>query len=99
MQQEKNYYIVMPVTITNISSVYTFIETQNQNFCNIGNNCNTLQIIPNPSSPFFPCYRFELSETWFLFYESQLAAMGAEIYESAEAYLLAYPPLIEKNEF
>lgn len=99
MQEEKNYYVKIPVTILNIAAVYAFVNSENQNFCNIGNNCNTLQIIPNHSSPFFPCYRFELSETWFLFYESQLATMGAEIYESAEAYLLAYPPLIEKNEF
>jgi hypothetical protein len=92
MQEQKNYYIVIPVTELNVSQVFTFIAAENQNLCNIGNNCNTLQIIPNPSNPFLPCYRFELSETWFLYYETQLVAMQAEIHESAEAYLLVYPP-------
>lgn len=90
--EEKNYYIVIPVNAANIAAVYLFIETGNENFCNIGDNCDTLQIIPNPSSPLFPCYRFELRESLLPSYQTQLDLMGAEIYESAEAYLIAYPP-------
>lgn len=95
----KNYYIVIPVTALNIVNSYAFVATQKQNFCNIGGNCETLQTMEDPANPPFPCFRFELSETWFLHYELQLVAMQAEIYESAEAYLAAYPPPVIKNPF
>jgi hypothetical protein len=89
---EKNYYIKIPVTILNISDVYGFVNAESQNFCNIGNNCNTLQSITDPANPPFPCFLFELSETWYLYYKAQLEALNAEVFESSEAYLAKYPP-------
>ena len=88
----KNYYIVIPVTALNIANTYAFVAAQKQNFCNIGDNCETLQTIEDPENPPFPCFRFELSETWYLYYQIELTALGARIFESSEAYLEAYPP-------
>ena len=96
---EKNYYIVLPITIQNVANAYLFIESEN--FQNIGNN-RIFEIIPNPKNAIFPAYRIELKEdllskTWLgeFDFETYLEAfnrLNAEIYESAEQYLVAYPP-------
>ena len=94
----KNYYIVIPVTELNVSPVFTFIAAENQNCLNIGDN-RVVEIIPNPKSLIFPCYRIELKEELVEQYRAQLESFNAEIYESAEQYLLAYPPPILNNPF
>lgn len=93
MQQEKNYYIVIAITEENVGQVFTFIATENQNFKNIGDN-RVMGIIPNPNNNLFPCYRIELKESLVNQYRLTLESLNAEIYESAEQYLVAYP-LIE----
>ena len=94
---EKNYYIVLPITVQNIQNAYAFIETEKNGFFNIGDNNETLQIIANPNGTMFPCYRFELKESLVDFYRITLEALNAELYESAEAYLIAYPPQQNEN--
>lgn len=96
-QEEKNYYIVIPVTTQNIVNVYSFIENTEGQLGNIGNNCNTLQVIPNPINPLFPCYQFELKESLVVQYQTQLDSLGSEVYGSAEAYLTAYP-IVSDNQ-
>ena len=92
----KNYYIVLPITPANIAGVYVFILTNKDSLCNIGGNCETLQIIANPSNPLEASYRFELSEEVYLTFEVQLKALGADVSESAEEYLSKYPyPIAE----
>ena len=92
----KNYYIVLPITPTNIVGVYGFILTNKDSLCNIGGNNETLQIIANPKNPLEASYRFELSEEVYLTFEVQLTALGADVSESAEEYLSKYPyPIAE----
>ena len=94
----KNYYIVIAITAENVSQVFTFIATENQNFLNIGDN-RVMEIIPNPKNSIFPCYRIELKEELVDLYRTTLTSLNAEIYESAEEYLAAYPPAILENPF
>lgn len=96
--QEKNYYIVLPITMLNIQNSYTFIELENANFLNVGDN-RVFEIIPNPKSLLFPAYRIELKEELVNEYRKELESFDAEIYESAEAYLVAYPLKETENEF
>lgn len=101
----KNYYIVIPVTDSNVSQVFTFIAGENQNFLNSGGN-RVFEIIPNPKSFIYPAYRIELKEellskTWvgefdFETYLQAFTRLDAEIYESSNEYLLAYPPIKTK---
>lgn len=93
MQKEKNYYIVIAITEENVSQVFTFIATENQNFKNIGDN-RVFEIIANPNNSIFPCYRIELKEELLNEYRATLESLNTEIYERAESYLIAYP-LIE----
>lgn len=95
-KEEKNYYIVLPITMLNIQAAYSFIELENANFLNIGDN-RVFEIIPNPNNNIFPCYRIELKESLAEGYRLTLESLGAEIYESAEAYLEVYQP-IKNNE-
>ena len=88
----KNYYIVLPITPTNIVGVYGFIQTNKDSLCNIGGNCETLEIIANPNNPLEASYRFELSEESYLNFETQLLALDADISESAAEYLAKYAP-------
>ena len=104
----KNYYIVIEITELNVSPVFTFIAAENENFLNIGDN-RVFEIIPNPKSLIYPCYRIELKEellskTWlgefdFETYLQAFTRLNAEIYESAEQYLLAYPPVETDENF
>lgn len=94
----KNYYIVLPITPTNIVGVYGFINTNKSNLVNIGGNNETLEIISNPSKPLEASYRFELSEEAFLNFEEDLINLKADISDSAEAYLAKYH-LDETNPF
>lgn len=87
----KNYYIILPITPTNIVGVYNFIQTNKDNLTNIGGNNKTLQIIHNPENPLEASYRFELAEDVFLILESELLDLSAIICDSAEEYLLKYP--------
>ena len=94
----KNYYIVIAITETNVSQVFTFIAAENQNFLNVGDN-RVFEIIPNPKSLIFPAYRIELKEELIEQYRTQLESFNAEIYESAEDYLAAYPPIETDENF
>lgn len=115
----KNYYIVIAITETNVSQVFTFIASENQNFA-ASNDNRVFEIIPNPKSLLFPAYRIELKEellskTWIVnsseiainpntepILETYLQAftrLNAEIYESAEQYLLAYPSIETDENF
>jgi hypothetical protein len=94
--EEKNYYIVLPITMQNIQNAYSFIETEHDNFKNVGDNYVCL-IVPNPNNPMLPSYQIELKESLADFYRKTLEALNAELYESAEAYLIAYPPQQNKN--
>ena len=87
----KNYYIVIAITETNVSQVFTFIAANNENFLNIGDN-RVFEIIPNPKSLIYPAYRIELKEELVNQYRTQLESFNAEIYESAEQYIVAHPP-------
>ena len=98
MLQEKNYYIVIAITETNVSQVFTFIAAENENFLNRGDN-SFFEIIPNPKTPIYPCYRIELKEELVNQYRTQLESFNAEIYESAEQYLAAYPPIETDENF
>jgi hypothetical protein len=95
-EQEKNYYIVLPITLQNIQNAYSFIETEHKNFKNVGDNCVCL-IVPNPNNPMLPSYQIELKESLVDFYRTTLEGLNAEFYESAEAYLIAYPPIENEN--
>ena len=86
----KNYYIVLPITPTNIVGVYGFINTNKDSLVNIGGNNKTLEIIADPSNPLEASYRFELSEEVYLTFEAQLLALDADISDSAEEYLAKY---------
>lgn len=94
----QNYYIVIPITPVNIAGVYTFINANSENLCNIGGNCETLQVVANPLNPLEASFRFELSEEFYPTYEVELAALGAVVYTSAPAYLTAYPGAIIEAE-
>lgn len=87
--QEKNYYIILPITPTNIVGVYGFIFKYKDTLTNIGGNL-TLQIIANPNNILEASYRFELSETRYLELEDELLALDADVSESAEVYLEKY---------
>ena len=87
----KNYYIVLPITPTNIVGVYGFINTNKSNLVNIGGNNETLEIIPNPSKPLEASYRFELAEDIYLTIETELISLNADVSDSAESYLKKYP--------
>lgn len=91
----KNYYIIICLTPTTTIEVESFIEANKHNFYNRGGNNQTLEKIPTPNKPEMECYRFELSETRFKEFESSLINLNAEMYESAAAYLLQYPPIEE----
>jgi hypothetical protein len=93
----KNYYIVLPVTPTNIVGVYGFIQTNKDSLVNIGGNNETLEIIPNPSNPLEASFRFELSEEAYFSFETELTSLGADVSDSAEAYLAKYPNPIISN--
>ena len=95
-QQEKNYYIVLPITMQNIQDAYSFIETEHKNFKNVGDNCVCL-IVPNPNNPMLPSYQIELKESLVNEYRTVLEALNAELYESTETYLIAYPPQQNEN--
>lgn len=95
---EKNYYILLPLLHANILQVYGFVEFEKDKFKNIGDN-NVLLPIMHPNNLALLCYQIELKESLVIYYNSQLAAMQAEIYESAEAYLIAYPLPNTENEF
>lgn len=91
MQTNKNNYIVLPITPTNIVGVYGFINTERDNLTNIGGNNRTLQIIANPNNPLEASYRFELSKEKCLELKTQLDILGADVSESAESYRQKYP--------
>jgi hypothetical protein len=93
----KNYYILLPLMPTNIIQVYAFVEKEKSNFENVGNN-NILLPIMHPNNAACLCYQVELKQSLVDFYKEQLVAMQAEIYESAEAYLLQYPLSQLENE-
>ena len=94
----KNYYIIICLTPATMVDAESFVETNKDNFLNKGGNYS-LEKIPTPDMPEMECYRFELSEKWYLHFEKELLELKAEIYESAEAYLLQYPPINEiENE-
>jgi hypothetical protein len=95
-QEEKNYYIVLPITLQNIQNAYSFIENEHKNLKNVGDNYVCL-IVPNPKNPILPSYQIELKESLVDFYRTILENLNAEIYESAEAYLIAYPPQQNEN--
>ena len=88
--QEKNYYIVLPITPTNIVGVYGFMEEQKDNLLNVGNN-KVIEIIPNLINSLEASFRLELKETLVDIHRTTLEGLGALLYESAEAYHIAYP--------
>ena len=96
MQQEKNYYILIPITPTNIVGVYGFIETEKDNLLNIGDN-KVIEIIPNPTNSLEASFRLELKETLVNIHRTMLEGLGALLYESADAYHIAYPPKQNEN--
>ena len=85
----KNYYIVLPISPA--EDVYSFVETNKDNFINVGGNNQTLEVIANPANPLEASFRFELSEEQYLLLEAQLLSLGADVSESAEVYLSKYP--------
>ncbi len=95
----KNYYIVIPITPVNIAGVYAFINANSENLCNIGGNCETLQVVANPSNPLEASFRFELSEEFYPTYEVELAALGAIVFTSSVEYLAVYPGAPIEDEF
>ena len=98
MQQEKNYYILLPLLSTNILQVYAFVENEKDNLENIGNN-NVLLPIIHPKNIALLCYQIELKESLANQYRLTLESLSAEIYKSNEAYLLQYPPPNLESEF
>lgn len=86
----KNYYITLCLTPTTMVGVEAFVETNKENFYNRGGNNQTLEKIPTPDMPEMECYRFELSEVKYLEFKDSLTNLDAEVFESAEAYLVKY---------
>ena len=89
MVTEKNYYILIPYSQaaqTWVSQAYNANEIEN-----IGNNKVVLPIF-HPANPFELCYQIELKETLVNDAMQELISLNSEIYDSADAYLQAYPP-------
>ena len=96
MVTEKNYYILIPYSQTAqtwISQAYDANEIEN-----IGNNKVVLPIF-HPANPFELCYQIELRESLVNQCIDKLNELNAEIYDSAEAYLQAYPQTTDLNQF
>jgi len=90
MQEEKNYYIVLPITMENIQNAYAFILNECSKFRTAGGGNNVYLIKPNPSNPMFPSYEIEMRESQVNEYRTTLESLKAEFYESSLEYLAAY---------